>query len=219
MNTDLIFNFLKEIKVNNNKEWFEANRSTYQEVRKECEELIRFILDGLTPVDPALTGLAVKDCMFRINRDIRFSPDKTPYKVNIGLVFTGGGKNTGNPSYYVHLEPGDRSFIGGGIYMPSPENLSKIRQEIDYNAVELKKILNDPGFKKYYSGLDGEKLKTSPKGYSSDHPDIDLLRYKHYVVIKDVKDSEVKKKDYPTYVLNAFKAMKPFNDFLRVSIS
>jgi uncharacterized protein (TIGR02453 family) len=219
MNAQLIFSFLNDLKLNNNKDWFEANRKTYQDVRKECEELIKFILEGLTPVDTALNGLAVKDCMFRINRDIRFSPDKTPYKVNIGLVFTGGGKNTGNPSYYIHLQPGDKSFIGGGIYMPSPEHLGKIRQEIDYNADTLKKILDNKNFKKYFSGLDGEKLKTSPKGYPSDHPEIELLRFKHFIVIKDLADKEVGKANFPSYVLDAFKAMKPFNDFLREAIN
>src|SRR5688572_12071301 len=110
MNADLIFNFLTNLKENNNKDWFEANRGTYQNVRKEVEQYVGYVLKELTPVDPDLSSLAVKDCMFRINRDIRFSPDKTPYKVNIGIVFSPGGKNTGNPSYYLHLEPGNKSF-------------------------------------------------------------------------------------------------------------
>lgn len=219
MNSQLIFTFLKNLKENNNKEWFDTNRSTYQEVRKEVENFIRHILKELTPVDPGLSSLAVKDCMFRMNRDIRFSPDKTPYKTNIGVVFSPGGKNTGNPSYYLHLQPGSESFVGGGIYMPSSEVLSKIRQEIDYNSDDFKKILNEKTFKKFYAELYGEKLKTAPRGYPKDHPEVELLKFKHYVVLHYLKDDEVGKKDFEEYTFSAFKALKPFNDFLKVAIS
>lgn len=219
MNAHLIFQFLKELKENNNKEWFEANRESYQEIRKELEILIQFILKELTPIDPDLSTLAVKDCMFRINRDIRFSNDKTPYKTNIGIVFSPGGKNSGNPSYYLHLEPGNKSFTGGGIYMPSSEYLSKIRQEIDFNSEDLKKILNDKKFKKFYKELYGEeKLKKAPKGYPSDHPDIELLKVKHYIVLHSIADKDIET-GFENKVLQAFKALKPFNDFLKVAIS
>lgn len=219
MNSQIIFSFLKNLKENNNKDWFEANRKTYQEVRNEVENLIKRILPELTATDPGLSTLAVKDCMFRINRDIRFSNDKTPYKINIGIVFTPGGKNSGNPSYYLHLQPENESFVGGGIYMPTSEALLKIRQEVDYNSEDFKKILGHKDFKKYYPELYGEKLKTAPKGYPKDHPDIELLKYKHYIVLHYLKDEDVNKKSFEKNVLEAFKALKPFNDFLKAALS
>lgn len=220
MNAPLILDFLKNLKENNNKEWFEAHRKTYQEVRKEVEVLVAYILKQFTPIDPELSTLAIKDCMFRINRDIRFSNDKTPYKVNIGIVFSPGGKNTGNPSYYLHIQPGNQSFVGGGIYMPSGEVLSKIRQEIDYNSQDLKKILSEKSFKRFYNGVfEEEKLKTAPKGYPKDHPEIELLKNKHFIALHYLKDEQIAKEGFEDYSVEAFKALKPFNDFLKVAIS
>ena len=156
---------------------------------------------------------------FRIYRDVRFSKDKRPYKTNMGAGFSAHGKMEQEPGYYLHIEPG-KSFIAGGLYMPSPENLAKIRQEIDYNAERFLKILNNKKFKSYFKGLEEwDKLKTMPKGYAKDHPHIELLKNKSFVVSHKFSDSEVTNKNFRKKVAEACKLMKPMNDYLLEAIS
>lgn len=207
--------FLKELAKNNNKEWFDANRKTYETAKKESEQLVKNLIEKCTSFDKELIGLEPKNCLFRINKDIRFSKDKTPYKKNMGGSINPGGKKSMSPCYYLHIEP-QKSFLAGGSYMPPTEFLNAIRQEIDYHSAEFKKILNHKDFKANFNGLsEDDKLKTAPKGYEKTHPEISLLQHKHFIVMHPLKDKDLTDKDFPAYAAKIFKSMYPLNAFLR----
>ena len=215
---ETVFKFLKQLAKNNNKEWFDANRKTYEVCKTEFESVVKSVIDKSISFDKGLVGLEAKKCMFRINRDIRFSKNKSPYKTNMGASINPGGKKEMGAGYYIHIEPG-KSFLAGGCYMPQPDVLAKIRQEIDYNAADFKKILNAKDFKTYFKELSPEdKLKTSPKGYPKDHPELSLLQNKHFIVIHHLKDADILDKNFPVYSTKVFKAMLPLNEFLRACI-
>ena len=209
------FKFLKQLAKNNSKEWFDANRKNYESSKAEFEAIVTSVIDKSTAFDKGLTGLEAKKCLFRINRDVRFSKDKSPYKLNMGASINPGGKKDMGAGYYMHIEPG-KSFLAGGCYMPPPDVLAKIRQEIDYNTADFKRILNAKDFKIYFKELSqDDKLKTAPKGYPKDHPELSLLQNKHFVVMHHLTDSEVIDKNFPTKASKVFKAMLPLNQFLR----
>ncbi|SIS49616.1 DUF2461 domain-containing protein [Belliella pelovolcani] len=210
-------NFLKELANNNSKEWMDTNRDWYQEVRAVFLEDVAELLEGVSSWEPALAGFKAKDCVFRQNRDIRFSANKAPYKTNLAAYFSVGGKKSNGPGYYLHIQPGE-SFIAGGIWMPPADILKKIRQEIDYSGEELLKILNEPNFKKHFSSLEGEQLKTSPRDYDTEHPHIDLLRYKSFIVSTPLADKDISSGNFKTKTLDAFRLMKPFHDFLHQAV-
>ncbi|WP_258102622.1 DUF2461 domain-containing protein [Marinoscillum sp. MHG1-6] len=210
--------FLTELQSNNNKEWMDANNKWYQETKGQFEELVAHLLGGITQFDQGLQGLEPKKCIFRVNRDVRFSKNKDPYKTNYGAAMAEGGRKSGNPLYYFHLEPG-RAFVAGGVYMPEADPLKKIRQEIDYNPEELKRIVEQPDFKKAFGGIQGEGLKTAPKGYPKDHPNIELLRRKSFIVVHDLSPVELRSEFIVEASLSLYKLIKPFNDYLSVAIS
>ena len=209
------FKFLKQLSKNNSKEWFDINRKTYEVCKVEFETIIKVLLDKSLVFDKQLAGLEAKKCLFRINKDVRFSKDKSPYKLNMGASINPGGKKSMIPGYYIHIEPG-KSFLAGGSYQPMPEMLAAIRQEIDYNSAEFKKIISARDFKLYFKELSQEdKLKTAPKGYEKTHPDIALLQLKHFITVHPLSDEDVLNKNFPTYAAKVFKAMLPLNLFLR----
>lgn len=215
-----ILKFLKAVAKNNNREWFEKNKQTYLDAKTGFDDFLEALHKDLVKIDESLAGLNPRKLAFRIYRDVRFSKDKSPYKINMGAGFSAHGKMEQEPGYYIHIQPGDKSFIAGGLYMPSPENLAKVRQEIDYNAAALLKILNNKKFKSYYKGIDEwDKLKTMPKGYAKDHPHIELLKNKSFTVSHYLKDSEVVSKNFSKTVVDACKTLKPFNDFLAHAIA
>jgi len=212
--------FLKSLAKNNDKVWFDEHKSEYQQAKEDYESVVQQILDGLSKQDPAIAGLQVKDCTFRIYKDVRFSKDKTPYKTNMGAGFSPNGKLVQEPGYYLHIEPGNKSFVAGGIYMPDAPNLSKIRQEIDYNGDKLEKIMKDKKFKKWFKDLDTiDKLKTMPKGYSADNPRIELLKHKSYIVSYPFTDTQVKDKKFLKNIIEVMKAIRPLNEFLKEAIA
>lgn len=210
------FKFLKQLAKNNNKEWFDANRKQYESSKAEFEQIVKTVIDKSVLFDKELAGIEAKKCLFRINRDIRFSKDKSPYKLNMGASINPGGKKEMGAGYYIHIQPG-KSFLAGGCYMPPPDVLAKIRQEIDYNTKDFKKILAAKDFKTYFNGLSEEedKLKTAPKGYAKDHPELSLLQHKHFIVVHYLKDEQIMDKNFPAYAAKVFKAMQPLNLFLR----
>jgi uncharacterized protein (TIGR02453 family) len=215
MNLSIIQTFLRAIAKNNNREWFEKNKPKYIEAKTLFDDFIEALQKELVKFDESLAGLNPRKLAFRIYRDVRFSKDKRPYKVNMGAGLSAHGKMDQEPGYYIHIEPG-KSFLAGGFYMPNPENLAKIRQEIDYNIKDFLKILNDKKFKKYFSGLDVfDKLKTAPKGYPKEHPHIDLLKNKSFVVSHYFTDKQVQDKKFVKTVAEVAKALKPLNDFLK----
>jgi uncharacterized protein (TIGR02453 family) len=219
MNTQIILHFLTELEQNNNKEWMDTHRDWYHQAKEEFQSFVRFLLGEMSVIDETLLGLQPKDCTFRINRDIRFSKDKSPYKNNFGVFMSEGGKKSPNAGYYLHIQPSNESFIGGGMYHPASDALAKVRQEIDYNAAELKLITSQKDFKKYFDKIQGEKLKRAPKGYQPDHPNIELLKLKDYVVIHKLQDEELTKDIFRNKTIEMFKAMEPFVHYLNVAIS
>jgi uncharacterized protein (TIGR02453 family) len=207
--------FLKVLKNNNNREWFLKNKKLYLEAKENYESFVQGIINEIIVFEPIMKGLEVSSCVYRINRDIRFSNDKSPYKSHLGAFIVKGGKKNGDKyaGYYFHIEPG-KSIIAGGAYMPPAPWLSAIREKISDEPAAFKSIINDKTFVRYFRTIDGEKLKKAPKGYPSDHPDIELLKYKSYLVFNEVDDETVLGDSFFDHVKNVMQAMKPFNDFL-----
>ena len=207
-----LLNFLKELKDNNHKPWFDENRERYQNLRKEMVRLIQELIPQIAQFDPSILPLEPKDCIFRINRDIRFSNDKTPYKTNMGAYMARGGRKSPYGGYYLHIEPGG-SFLAGGIYQPSSAVLKEVRSEIYYDVEKFKSIILDKTFKTYFKEIWSEKLKSAPRGFPSDWPDIELLKFKHYTVIHELQDDKIIQKDFPDFAIKVFKVLQPFNTY------
>lgn len=205
--------FLNALKKNNSKEWFDENRKDWESIRKDFTVYIDSILKDISAFDKDITGLQAKDCMFRINKDIRFSKDKSPYKTNIGAGISKGGRKSSYAGYYIHIEP-DNCFVAGGYYDPEPAVLKAIRQEIDYNLKGFEKILNHKDFKKHFGKMDGEKLANAPKGYDTSNPAIEHLKHKSFLAWHKFDMTDVYKKDFHKQIVDICKAMKPFDDFL-----
>jgi uncharacterized protein (TIGR02453 family) len=214
MITKDILQFLGELKQNNTREWFAQNKQKYEKANKSLLALVEQLLPIVQRVDASIGVLAPKDCVFRIYRDTRFSPDKTPYKTNMGAYFARGGRKSIYAGYYMHLEPGS-SMLAGGIWMPEPEALKRIRQEIYYNSAEFKTLLEAKSFKDYFSVLSEEgKLKNPPRDFPADFPDIDLLKNKNFTMFHSLSDETVCSENFPVVFSKVFEAMKPVNDFL-----
>ncbi len=209
--------FLSALAQNNHKDWMDANKKWYLETKERFLEDVAVILKELTEIEPELSAFKPKDCVFRQNRDVRFSANKDPYKTNFGAYFSPGGKKSPGPGYYMQVQPGN-SFLAGGIWMPEADTLKKIRKEIDYSGAELERIEQNPDFKKLFNQIEGEKLKTSPRDYEADHPYIEYLKLKSFTVSHPFSDKAVESGAFVTFALNGFKRMKSFNDFLRQAI-
>ena len=211
--------FLKKLKINNNREWFDSNKSEYLASKEIFEEFVSELIKGINKFDKKVSlDLKPKDCTFRIYKDVRFSKDKTPYKNNMSASINPGGKKSNIPGYYFHLEP-EACFLAGGVYMPMPDDLKAIRQEIDYNPLPLINILKSASFKKQFNGLDEEdKLKNPPKGFNKDHAHSEILKNKHFIVSRKFENKVILKKEGLSKTLDSFKAMYPFLDYLRKAI-
>jgi uncharacterized protein (TIGR02453 family) len=211
--------FLKKLKINNNREWFDSNKTEYLASKEIFEEFVSELIKGINKFDKKVSlDLKPKDCTFRIYKDVRFSKDKTPYKNNMSASINPGGKKSNIPGYYFHLEP-DACFLAGGVYMPMPDVLKAIRQEIDYNPLPLINILKSASFKKEFNGLDEEdKLKNPPKGFNKDHAHSEILKNRHFIVSQKFENKVILKKEGLIKTLDSFKAMYPFLDYLRKAI-
>jgi uncharacterized protein (TIGR02453 family) len=215
-------NFLKDLRKNNNKVWFDTNKERYLLAKIDFENFVQKLINATSLFDKDIKELKAKNCTFRINRDIRFSKDKTPYKSNMGASFNNGGKKSKFAGYYFHLEPGGKSFAGGGLWMPMPEDLQKLRQEIDYCFPEFKKIISSPSFKKQYPGSlemnQNQMLVNVPKGYDKENPAAIFLKLKSYVATKDISDSTLTSQFLEREVINAFKALMHLVKFINQSL-
>lgn len=212
------FEFLEELKLNNNRDWFVAQKKAYEAAKLDAEKFVGSMIQEISKFDPAIENPDVKSCMFRIFKDVRFSKDKLPYKTNFGGFIGKGGRKTTLSGYYFHIEPGE-SMIAGGIYMPQPEVLKMLRNEIYFNSAEFKSILGEKGFKKYFDGLDDfDKMKKGPKDYPADFPELDLLKYKSYIVSAKISDADVLSAGFPEHAIKVAKAMLPLNTFLNRAI-
>lgn len=208
--------FLRDLKKNNNKPWFDAHRKQYEQARNDFENFIQSVLEKYGKNDSDLKELVAKKCIFRINRDVRFSKDKSPYKTNFGASMDKGGRKSGLAGYYFHLEPG-KSFLGGGIWMPQPDALRKVRQEIDYSFDEFRKIITAKRFKAVYGDLytgEGVQLSKVPQGFEKDNPAAEYLKFKSWLVLTDVNDSLLTSNELVNKTVDAFRVMHPFVKFL-----
>jgi uncharacterized protein (TIGR02453 family) len=211
-----VLEFLKDLAENNNKPWFDENRDKYLVAKKEIESFTIKLIQEFGDTEPSIANLEAKECLFRINRDVRFSKDKSPYKTNFGISLNPGGKKSDLAGYYIHIEPG-KSFVGGGLWMPMPEQLGKIRQEIDYNLEQFEELIKAPTFKKQYGTLNSGKeisLVRIPKGYEADSPAAEYLKLKSFTATKPLLDNTITSKEFIEHCTTAFKALKPLIVFL-----
>lgn len=212
--------FLKKLRKNNNKAWFDANRDLYVLAKEQMEHLVNSLVSGFGKYDPTIAHLTAKDCIFRINRDVRFSTDKSPYKTNFGALICAGGKKSPLAGYYIHIQPG-AGFVGGGLWMPMPPVLSKVRQEIDYNLEEFNSIVGASSFRKQFGELHrGEEIALSrvPKGYEADNPAAEFLKLKSYIAMRPLSDEEMSSKDLVKTSIRSFRALKPMIDFINRAV-
>ncbi|MBD2768264.1 DUF2461 domain-containing protein [Hymenobacter sp. BT664] len=216
-----LFTFLAGLAKHNERPWFQERKATYDQLRAQFEEDAAFWARELAQLDPALAGPAGRKTVFRIYRDVRFSKNKDPYKTHFSVYFTAGaGKEIDSPGYYLQLGPNGNTLIAGGLYQPDKTQLAAIRQEIDYNADELKALLATPDFQRYFGALTGEKLKKAPAGYAVDHPEIELLKHKSFLASHQMADAEVlSHEDFRTHALEVFRAMVPLCQFLRNAVA
>jgi uncharacterized protein (TIGR02453 family) len=207
--------YLSDLKHHNEREWFIKNRKRYDDAKKNFESFVQALIVSISEFDPILRGLEVKNCTYRINRDIRFSNDKTIYKTHLGAFIVRGGKKNGDryAGYYFHVEPGNKSMIAGGAYMPPMLWLTAIREKIDEQGDAFTKIVNNRYLRDIFGEIEGEKLKSAPKGYLKDNKYIEFLRLKSFLVSKMIPDKEITGGECFDHVIRACGAMKPLNDF------
>lgn len=208
--------FLTQLKKNNNRDWFLMHKKNYESAKEDFLAFIQQVIDELSKHDSTIAGIQAKDCMFRINRDIRFSKDKSPYKTNFGASINKGGRKSMQAGYYFHCEPGS-AFIGGGVYMPPADGLQKIRQEIDYSFDEWQDILKAPGFKREYGTLAKDKeylLSRPPKGYDAGNPAIEYLKHTSWIAVKEIDSDAITSKSLVKNTVKTYAALKPLIDFL-----
>ncbi len=215
----ITINFLKSLQINNNKPWFDANKKSYEEARAAFIDCVQNIIPVIAKFDGDIGNLTAKECIFRINRDVRFSKDKRPYKNNMAAYFNRAGKKGTGAGYYLHIEPG-QSFAAAGIWMPESDGLGKIRQEIDYNFDEWKKIIGSTVFKKQFiAGIDrSNSLVRPPKGYDEENAAIDFIKLKSFVATKAFTDADTMSKTFITELSKTFKTVKPMIDFINRSL-
>ncbi|PZX62781.1 DUF2461 domain-containing protein [Hydrotalea sandarakina] len=212
--------FLKNLAKHNNREWMQANRPAYEAARADFLQFTQQVLTGFAKHEPDLLPLQPKDCVFRQNRDVRFSADKSPYKINMGAAFSKGGKKSVLAGYYFHLEPG-KSFVGGGLWMPDKALVQKVRQEIDYCWDEWQLMLKNKSFQKHYGDFSREPamvLQREPKGYDKNNPAIAYLKMKSWVAAQPLTDAALTESDLVKNVIDAFKALQPFVHFMNRAI-
>lgn len=205
--------FLKDLTVNNNREWFNENKAVYTAAQENVIAFLEGLIKEMSGFDEELGKIDGKKSLFRIYRDTRFSKDKSPYKTNFGASL-GMGKGSQKGGYYLHMEPG-KSFLAGGIYMPESSVLKEVRKEISLYGDDFLKIINQKDFKKHFPELDqADKLKKVPQGFEKEDPMGEYLKLKNFIVIYYLKDEEILDKNAIKNMTKIFKLMKPFNDFL-----
>lgn len=211
MNT--IFSFLKKLKKNNNRIWFKAHKDEYDKAKAEFEAFLMLLIAEISKFDKSIRYLEPQDTIFRIYRDVRFSKDKHPYKLNFGASIVASGRKIGGAGYYIHIQPGSSS-LAGGLFHPEPRVLTGVRKAIDKDGATFKKIVNKASFKKYFGKLRGDSLKRGPRDYPESHPYIEFLKHKDFIAAHKLSDSEVTAKDFAKVAARIFRELKDFDDFL-----
>jgi uncharacterized protein (TIGR02453 family) len=210
--------FLKKLKKNNNREWFNENKHLYLDAKADFEIFVYELIREVSLFDDSIALLEPKDCIFRIYKDVRFSKDKNPYKTNLGAVIQQGGKKSPLAGFYFHVQPGEM-FIASGVWMPDAERLLKIRRAIAGNYKEFVSIVKSKEFVRNFKDIEGDKLKTAPKGFDKEHPGAEYLKLKSFVAYRSIDEDEVFKKDIIKKAAKMFKSLQPFNEFLNRAIT
>ncbi|SHE38537.1 TIGR02453 family protein [Bacteroides luti] len=217
MNIPIIFQFLKELSLNNNREWFNDHKDDYLKAQTEFENLLTAIIQRISLFDNEIVGIQAKDCTYRIYRDVRFSQDKSPYKLHFGGYINGKGKKSEHCGYYVHLQLG-YCLLAGGSLCPPPDILKALRQSVYDNIDEYRSIVEDPAFKKYFPVIGENFLKTAPKGFPKDFKYIDYLKPKEFICSYQVPDEFFLDEKMLDNVSDVFKQLKRFSDFTNYTI-
>ncbi len=202
-----VLTFLEKLAKNNNRDWFASHKEEFSEQEKKVKAFFRAVQSELSKMDQ-IEG----HHLMRIYRDIRFSKDKTPYKARFSGSFS-RATAARRGSYYLSIQPGN-SFIGGGFYGPNTDDLKRIRQEFEMDSSEMRTILSDPVFKSFYGELQGEELKTAPRGFDATHPSIDLIRKKQFYFVHPFSDEEVCAKDFNQKVGQGLQLLLPYFDYM-----
>ena len=213
--------FLKDLKKNNTREWFEKNRKAYEAAKEDMANLVNQVIAQFGKKDASIANLTAKDCMYRINRDVRFSKNKAPYKNNMAASLISGGKKSDLAGYYIHIQPGGESMVGGGRYMVEADQLKKIRQEIDYSWDEFSKIIRSKKFVGVYGDLEkgeGMSLTREPKGYEKDNPAIEYIKLKSWIATTPLTDADLTSKDLVKKITAALEALLPMIEFLNRAV-
>ncbi|WP_129718287.1 DUF2461 domain-containing protein [Pedobacter sp. SYP-B3415] len=211
--------FIRQVAQNNHREWFMAHKDEYETAKQDLHGLISKIIPVLSRIDPRYPADAdPKKCLMRIYRDIRFSKDKTPYKTNYGISFSVAGKGVNEPGYFLQIEPG-KSFLAGGYWMPEAAHLKLIRQEIDYNGTDFRQLVENKNFKKYIELSREDSLKTMPKGYDVNHPEIEYLKLKSFIGVHDIDDKTLLDPKFVDKLEKVFENLYPLVVFLRNALA
>ena len=204
--------FLTALRENNNKEWFDAHRDEYEAARQAFIDMLGEVMMRFSEVDE-LPVLEANDLMFRINRDVRFSKDKSPYKSSMSALFGPDGRKSTSRYYYISIEPDGQSIVASGLKSPDKDTLKAVRDAIAEDAQPLRDIIEAASFVQMFGGLQGDQLKTAPRDYDKDHPDIDLLRYKELMASRTFSDADVARDDFADDVLATCRQLKPLTHY------
>jgi uncharacterized protein (TIGR02453 family) len=207
------FQFLSDLSQNNNREWFNDNKPRFETAKADFLEFTTKLLAEMAKIQPDLNNTLAKDCIFRIYKDVRFSKDKSPYKTHFAAAFGPGGKHSNKIDFYFQVQPDGQSMLGGGMWHPLPEELAVFRQEIDYNPSHIKDIIFKEPFKSNFPHIYGEKLKKAPKGYSPEHADVELLKYKEMFFYKNYDDNDLFSENAISLFMKDAEILKPFLDY------
>lgn len=211
-----VWNFLVELSEHNNKPWFDAHKSMYQDALADAQVFSEALITGISKFDKSVSGLTVKDCTYRIYRDLRFSLDKTPYKTHWGVYVCPQGKKSGNAGYYVHIEPGATSMLVSGLYMPSPESLKSVREEIMCNGSYFDAAVKaSQGFSLDWNSA----LKRIPRGWNAEDEYSEYYKLKDFSLIKPVTRENILNDSFLEYAIAEFEKTYEFNVILNRCVS
>lgn len=213
----MILAFLKNLKKNNSREWFQDNKKSYEEAKHSFVFITAKLISEISKFDSTVKDIDPESAVFRIYKDVRFSKDKSPYKTNFGAYVAKGGRKASFPGYYIHIEPNE-SMAAGGIYMPPPEVLLKLRNFMSENYKEAEKIMKSKKFSEVFPSMYDDRLKTVPKGFSKEHPAAELLKYKSFIFSSMIDDDSVNSEKFTDEVLKKFKIVYEWNRFLQKAV-
>ncbi len=210
--------FLKDLSANNNRDWFQANKSSFDAAQDNVTAFAGYLIGEIGKFDDAVAAIDPKSCVFRIYRDVRFSKDKSPYKTNLGAYISPGGRKSMQPGYYLHVQPG-HGFIVGGKHMPDGPETLKIRNAISTNTEEFLRIVEKKSFHEVFGELHGERLKSSPKGFDADHRAVEYLKLKEFMAFAEMHDDKfITSAEFPKFLVGRMKEMYPLVAFLRKTL-